>query len=258
MSVNRFLQQLVAANAPYWGGEAEVIRTYFNSARRTVASDCVWLERQLYKEFWDGFIPPLENKIVRYAELEMSMPRTDLLAAAEILYEELAHYCAFADVYAALVGPQGTVPNPQRLRTSGQWPANVQLMQLRAQHKAAFGDLGMRAHAFTEGGYCTLYSEGMRLRGRGGIDDLIAEACAKVYEDEFDHMLIGIANVGEGLPAAGWSQLTELTVEQMQYRIRMRNAQFGHPVDPAREAELCAGHCAPLEFDFRRAGIALD
>lgn len=258
MKINPHLKQLVDANAPYWGGEAEVVRTYFTSAERTVESDCLWLERQMYKEFWDGFIPPLETKIAHYDGLERSISRSTLLAAAEMLYEELAHYCAFADVYEQLVRPGGNVPDPQSLRTRGQWPENERLMELRARHKATFGNVGARAHAFTEGGYGTLYSEGMRLRGRGGVDELIADACAKVYEDEFDHMLLGIVEVGAGLTPAEWTTLTELTVEQMRARIVMRNAQFGFPVSAGRERELVAGHCDPVAFDFARAGITTD
>jgi len=256
MNVDSYLRRLVEANAPYWGGEAEVARHYFTSNRRTQENDRIWLERQMYKELWDGFVPPLENKVVNFHLLEDSVTRSDLLAAAEMLYEELAHYCAFADVYEQLIDGDGSMPNPATLKTRGQWAENLQLMELRAAHKATYGDLGTRAHAFTEGGYCTLYSEGMKLQGRGGIDDMIAEACASVYDDEFDHMLLGIKEVGSGLAPEDWAILTDLTVEQMRYRIRMRNAQFGFPVDPRREGELCAGKADPMAFDYARAGLA--
>ena len=209
----------------------------------------------MYKEFWDGFVPPLEKKLVNYEKLEDDFSRKELLAAAELMYEELAHYCVFADVYEQIVG-DASVPNPTLLKKSGQWPENVQLMQLREEHKAEYGDIGFRAHAFTEGGYCTLYTEGMKLRGRGGIDDMIADACAAVYEDEFDHMLLGISQVGSGLASEEWERLTRLTVEQMRYRIKMRNAQFGYPVDAKTESALCAGDCEPIPFDFERAALA--
>ena len=256
MAISPHLKELVDANAPYWGGEAEVARRYFESVERSKESDRIWLERQMYKEFWDGFVPPLQNKIYNYEKLEQGLSRNELLAAAELMYEELAHYCVFADVYEQIIEQGSAVPNPSLLKTSGQWTENVQLMQLRKQHKAEFGDLGVRAHAFTEGGYCTLYAEGMKLRGRGAIDDMIADACAAVYEDEFDHMLIGISQVGSGLTPEEWKVLTALTVEQMQYRIKMRNAQFGYPLDSEAERTLCAGACEPIPFNFERAGLA--
>jgi hypothetical protein len=71
-------------------------------------------------------------------------------------------------------------------------------------------------------------------------------------------MLIGIANVGSGLTPEDWVILTDLTVEQMSYRIKLRNAQFGFPIDPERERAICAGDGEPIEFDFERAGMTSD
>ena len=88
----------------------------------------------------------------------------------------------------------------------------------------------MRASRFTEGGYCTLFREGMRLKGRGGTDDMIAEACTKVFEDEFGHMLVGII----GLDDEGWSEeqfdlLEALVLEQLRLRIPMRKRRVQLP-----------------------------
>ena len=52
--------------------------------------------------------------------------------------------------------------------------------------------------------------------------------------------------------------LTDLTVEQMSYRIKLRNAQFGFPIDPERERARCTGDGEPIEFDFERAGMTSD
>ena len=137
------------------------------------------------------------------------------------------------------------------------WPENTVLTEIRARHVREHGDLGRRAHAFTEGGYCTLYAEGTRLRGRGGIDDAIADACAKVLDDEWEHMLQGIAGLeDDDAASAGPGRcLAELSVEQMRARIHMRNAQFGFPVAPARLAAIEGGDIVPLAFDYDRAGL---
>jgi hypothetical protein len=96
----------------------------------------------------------------------------------------------------------------------------------------------------------------MRLKGRGGADDAIARACALVYDDEFEHMLKGIAGLdSEGLAPAQWKLLGTLAVDQMRLRFPMRNAQFAKPVPDARIAELAAGRAAPVAFDYRRAGF---
>ena len=97
----------------------------------------------------------------------------------------------------------------------------------------------------------------MKLKGRGGTDDLIANACVRVYDDEFDHMLKGIANMDDDLAEDECRLLEELTAEQMRYRIHMRNAQFSFPVSSERVDALCSGILEPMEFDYRRAGFAI-
>ena len=68
--------------------------------------------------------------------------------------------------------------SPTMLHGVPDWPENQALRDRRAELKAEYGAVGERACFFTEGGYCTMFSEGMRLEGRGGVDDMIASACA--------------------------------------------------------------------------------
>jgi len=249
------LQRLIDSNARLWAAEAEIVRNYWDSSVRTTETDILWLRRQMYKEFWDGFFPPFDNVISKMDLLERTVSRNDFLNAAEIMYEEFVHYCLFAEVHDKL--NNGPLIHPQQLRESGNWKENMGLMNLRSEHKKHHPALGPRAHYFTEGGYCTLYSEGMKLKGRGGTDDMIANACVRVYDDEFDHMLIGIANMDDDLNEDECRLLEELTAEQMRYRIHMRNAQFSFPVSDKRVDELCNGILEPMEFDYQRAGFAI-
>lgn len=249
------LTALIAANAPLWAAEAEVFRTYWDWPRRSRAGDLRWLARQCYKELFDGFVPRLRELRAGFPALDGPTPRWALLETAKGASDELAHYCVFADAYDAIrVGePRLTLA---RLEEAGNWPENAALGALRARHRRHHGELGRRAQAFTEGGYCTLYAEGMRLSGRGGADDVIAAACARVYDDEWDHMLAGIAGLDDlHLDAGAWALLTDMTVAQMRLRVRMRNAQFGRPLSDARLTEIDAGEVEPLPFDWRRAGL---
>lgn len=247
-------RRLVERNAPLWGGEAEVIRTYFNSPQRNAASDRLWVLRQMYKEYWDGIMPPLAALQRLLPQLEREVTRTQLLELTEVLHEEVEHYGLFAEIHDRLRDPGEAAPDPETLRRDGAWPENDTLMGIRAGHRRAHGALGHRAYQFTEGGYCTLFSEGMKLKGRGGIDDLIARVCTHIYHDEFEHMLLGITGIDdERMSEADWALLADMTVEQLQYRIRMRNAQFGFPVPEARIAELVAGKAEPLPFDYALA-----
>jgi hypothetical protein len=137
------------------------------------------------------------------------------------------------------------------------WAENAEIRRRRARIVERHGAIGERACLFTEGGYCTLFSEGMRLAGRGGIDDMIAGACALVYEDEFGHMAKGIVGLDEaGLTVADWDLLGALTVELQEIRIRMRNAQFSHPLTDARIEAIRKGDIEPMVFDFAKAAEA--
>jgi len=51
MTVSSNLRRLIAANAPLWAGEAEIVRTYWTAPHRTRATDKLWLKRQCWKEY---------------------------------------------------------------------------------------------------------------------------------------------------------------------------------------------------------------
>jgi hypothetical protein len=98
----------------------------------------------------------------------------------------------------------------------------------------------------------------MRLKGRGGTDDLIAEACGKIYEDEFGHMLAGIVGLdGEGWSGGDFRLMEKLVVEQLEKRILMRNAEFSYPLSDERIRAIYAGDIVPERFDYAKAEAAL-
>jgi hypothetical protein len=251
MAGTRDLQALVAACAPLWAGEAEIVRTYWDSPRRTRRTDLRWIARQCHKELCDGVLSGLrrfETTLERSAD---AAGRRLALESFADLHDELAHYGVFADLYDALRGTDAPPLTLASLRDDWAWPENDVLMRLRAEHRRAHGVLGARAEVLTEGGCATLFAEGMRRRGRGGADDLIAEACRRVHDDEMRHMLHGAAGLdASGLGSAEWTLLTEMTTSQLRLRIRMRDAQFDHPVDTARRRALEAGAAAPLPVDL--------
>jgi hypothetical protein len=264
MSSRREIDRLIGAAAPFWAGEAEVVRTYWTAPGRTRASDLLWLERQCFKEFWGtgaqkydrggAFVGVMSWLLERQKEIDVSLPRAEVLGVLEGLKAEFSHYCAFADVYDELRQAGAPAMMPERLES---WPEEDALAALRHAHQDRHGAVGMRACNFTEGGYCALFSEGMALKGRGGIDDKIAAACAFVHGDEFEHMLRGIADIGnEGFGAADWGLMRELVVEQLKLRIRMRNAQFGLSLAEARVQAIFRGEIEPARFDYARAGLA--
>ena len=265
MSVSANVGRLVELSAPLWAGEAEVVRTYWDSSVRTGDTDLLWLRRQCSKEF-NGtgigeyknlgiFVGPLTELREIFHEIDAGVDRRYAAELIEVLKDEFSHYMAFADVYDAI--READVP-PLDPHTLESWDEDVELTALRHRHNAEHGALGVRSSRFTEGGYCTLFREGMRLKGRGGAEDLIAAACAKVYDDESGHMLEGIA----GLDEEGWSDnefrlMGKLVIAQLRLRIHMRNAEFSYPLTEKRIQEIFNGEIDPETFDFQRAEEAL-
>jgi hypothetical protein len=265
MTVSPALRKLIDAAAPLWAGEAEVVRTYWTSPVRTRETDLRWLRAQCRKEFWDSFadprkglfLEPLDRLRAAFPKIDIEIDRHEVLELAEMFFAEFSHYVAFADAYDAIRGEGDPPMNPHALRDLGEWPENAELGRVRAEHRRLHGTLGLRACEITEGGYCALFSEGMKLAGRGGADEAIARACRAVYDDEFGHMLRGILNLDEeNLDAAGWELLERLVREQMQLRIHMRNAQFDYPLSAARIREIFAGRIEPVAFDYERAQLS--
>ncbi len=262
MAASEGFQRLIEGVAPLFAGEAEVFRTYWDSPIRTRDTDRLWIKRQARKEIWDtplgdprGFyLGPVEELKELFPRIDVEVPRHVILDKVKTMYEEFSHYCAFADVHDALGSEGDGTLSPAMLAEFPDWAENVEIRRRRAGIVEQHGAIGERACLFTEGGYCTLFSEGMRLKGRGGIDDMIAEACALVYEDEFGHMAKGIVGLDEeGLGVADWDLLRALAVELQEIRIRMRNAQFSNPLTDARIEAIRAGDIEPIVFDFAKA-----
>lgn len=269
MSVNEQLVRLINASTPYWAGESEVFRVYFDSEKRTRETDRRWLGYQAWKEVWaPGFWPigkgaylgPAEDLLKLFPKIDGGIDRHSVLELAELFTSEFRHYCAFADAYDGLAEKDEPKMTPFQGKII---PEDEILANLRYEHQRKYPHLGVRATRFTEGGYCTLFREGMKLKNRSGgphakANALIAEACSKVYNDEFQHMLRGIAErAALEISASDWDLLIRLTVDQLKARIVYRNAQFGTPLGPERMSELLQGKAAPLEFDYARAGLSL-
>ena len=258
LNPSKGLLKLIAANAPYWGAEAEVIRSYWNSPVRNPDSDRKWLIHQIYKEYWDGVQPYLAMFNQHLPKANSNEQRQKLMELSEIVYEEVEHFVMFADLYLVLNGTDYNL-SPDELKAAGNWPENDELMALRQLHTSQSAEIGPRATRFTEGGYVALFTEGMKLAGGNKFDTAVAGVCKRIYDDEFNHMLLGIIETdSEQLSTADWELLEQFTVAQMKKRIIMRNAQFSKPVSEDRMQQLLAGQATPIVFDFSYAAQLLN
>src|SRR5438105_4314741 len=101
------LRRVIEIATPLWAGEAEVVRTYWSSAKRTLDSDLLWLSRQCFKEFWGsgvtkfdkgGIVPgSLQKLSAQTGYIDTTIDRHEFLDALEGVKAELRHYniCAY-------------------------------------------------------------------------------------------------------------------------------------------------------------------
>ena len=252
--INPQLKRLVDLAAPYWAGEAEVVWTYFQSPSRTTETDLVWLRRQCFKEIWGSgvgdkkkglFQGPVAYLSEVFDKIDREVDRHAVLDVIDDLRTEFAHYCLFADIYDWLSGEK---LNPHMLRG---WRSDDELARLRYEYRERRGRLGYFAVRFTEGGYCSMYSAGMRLAGSGQLGDRIAQACEQVYTDEIGHMRAGYVGLAEQqLSAAEWQEIADMTRAILVQRLHMRNEQFSYPLSAERIRAIQAGDIEPLAFDY--------
>jgi hypothetical protein len=267
MPISQNLRRLIDANAPLWAGEAEIARTYWTSPIRTRETDKMWLKRQCWKEYVGSAKAPgptvelamctelAKDLQEQVPQLDITVDRHDLRELLEKVYAEFTHYCLFADVYDSLLDPGEPRICANELTI---WPEEDALASYRQSIRTGRGKLA-RASGFTEGGYCTLYSEGAKLQGRPGLDGRIGRACQKVFDDEFGHMMWGVIGTDmDDLTPGDWKELTEVTCEILRRRLFMRNAQFSHPVSKERMDEILTGKIKPVEFDYAKAETYLN
>ncbi len=254
MAVNENLKRLVDLAAPYWAGEAEVVWTYFQSSARSTESDLLWIRRQCFKEIWGSGVGDKKKGLFQgpvaylnevFHKIDVGVDRSEVLNVIDDLRTEFSHYCLFADIHDFLSGEK---LHPGQLTS---WEADNELARIRYEYREKSRRLGYFTVRFTEGGYCSMYSAGMRLAGTGELNDHIARACEQVFVDEIGHMRSGmVALSGQQLSAADWDEIAVMTRRILLQRIHMRNEQFSYPLPDERIRAIAAGEIAPMAFDY--------
>jgi hypothetical protein len=251
------IQELVALAAPFWAGEAEVVRSFF-SVPREKREHIRWLQAQCYKEFFGaldgdpgGLVRgPIERLHQMYDPLfARGEGQAAFLHVAEELYEEFHHYSVLAALLEKLEGRP--VP-PAELRPCAE---DARLTALRRGFYQGDGDVGRAACKFTEGGGMGMFIAGMELQG-GRFEEEVAAAFGVIYGDELGHMQSGARRLAEvAHTPTDWLRATHIVRVVSSQRVRMRNDMFGWPLSEQRLAEIDAGSITPLSLDILR-GVA--
>lgn len=218
---NSSLHRVIEVAAPLWAGEAELVRSYWSSPKRTLETDLLWLKRQCFKEFWGsgvtkfdkgGLIPgSLKRLTEETANIDRTMDRHEFLDALEGVKAEFSHYTFFADVYDA-VRPKGTPKlHPGMLE---EWPEE------KGAHRAALPP-----------SRCARRARHARI------------------QDHRRRLLHALLRRHEARRPARHRRPD-------RQRIHMRNAQFSYPLSEERVQAIYRGDIQPLAFDYERAKLA--
>jgi hypothetical protein len=218
---NRMIELLDLA-APFWAGEAEIVRAYLVRPR-TVETDLRWLKAQAFKEYWkSGTVHE----------------HPDGPEAGEKLAEEMKHFRLIAGLIEHLTGaPVGTTDLLEL-------PEETRLQDLRQPYRAG-SDFERCVVDFTEGGGGAMYWVLAQLNG-GHFQRRIAEAFRLIYEDEVLHGPGQIHTLGRlAASAADWEHARGIVARVCQQRLHMRNEMFSWPLTAERIAEIGAGKIDP-------------
>ena len=122
MGVTEELRRLIDANAPFWAGEGEVIRTYFEASTRTLETDRRWLQVQCRKEFWYSYVDmekglylePLDRLRDAFPKIDIEVDRQELLDIAHHFVDTL-HQTVVTELLARQVDSDPQPAIGQRL-----------------------------------------------------------------------------------------------------------------------------------------------
>ncbi len=235
MPVGEKESRALAVAAPYWAGEAEIVRAYLDGLR-TIASDLRWLHAQAFKEAYVFLTLP--SDVRRRFETTGELVHPGGPAAAARVATELAHYRLIADVIAALWAP---IRVPELV----QLPEDRKLQRLRIDLARDGGDLAKAAAAFTEGGGGAMYAVLAGLDG-GPIDRKIADAFAVIHRDELLHGPAEVHAIGRAASTADdWDAAVEMVRAISRQRLLMRNEMFGNPIGIERLEAIARGEIEP-------------
>ena len=163
--MNDRLRELIEASAPLWAGEAEVVRTYFDSPSRTAETDRVWLKRQCFKEFYgSGYGEPEHGMLVEWGrEIIALRPELDKADSTGTSCWNSSRPTTPSITITACSPTYTTLSAPPAIRRWRRSCARTGTKERRSTTyrrdiRKTHGELGQSAFDFTEGGYCTLYS----------------------------------------------------------------------------------------------------
>lgn len=235
---------ILAVAAPYWAGEAEVVRTYFNRPR-TPAQDLFWLRAQAYKEarpFRD--LPKhSQEEFLRTGAVQDNPNNAD---TPQRIIEETRHFWLLANLIGKHFGVTISLSDDLRLLEDRK------LQELRATYRAGGGKLEQAAVAFTEGGGGAMFQVLSQIEG-GELEQDMASVFARIAAEEILHGPMEIYTIANHARSeADWDRAQRIILTLSRQRLLMRNEMFSFPLSAARLQEIAAGRIRPWPLPIMR------
>ncbi|MGE0684430.1 MAG: hypothetical protein AB7P69_26430 [Candidatus Binatia bacterium] len=231
------INSIIVVAAPYWAGEAEVVRTYF-SRPRSQAQDLFWLRAQAYKEARPFRDLPKDLQ-VEFLRTGATRDNPHTAETAQRIIEETRHFWLLADLIANLFGVTVSLTDTMAL------PEDRTLQELRAAFKVQGGELERAAVVFTEGGGGAMFHVLSCLDG-GKLEQEIASVFKIIAAEEVPHGAMEIHAVARCAKSeADWERVRMIVHTISRQRLLMRNEMFGFPLSVARLQEVDAGQIQP-------------
>jgi rubrerythrin len=242
---NRLAQQLTKLASAYGAAEAEVVGAFF-AVPRQKPDHLRWLKAQGFKEY-SAIKPILDALTQLYPNIDKGIARHDYTELTEKLADETKHARLVMDLLEEISGKKIT---PRDLT----WlPQDRKLAKVRGGYSKAYAGLlhgsakvtskEMRrkdekleraAITLTEGGGGALYQVCGRLKKRG-IEEKIAAVFREILEDELEHKDSGGRSLATLVQdQASFRRAARIICEVSRQRLRMRNEQFGFPLNEAQ------------------------
>lgn len=240
----REMAAVVAVAAPYWAGEAEVVRTYF-SRPRTQAQDLFWLRAQAYKEArpFRDLPQDLQAEFLRTGTVQ-NRP-TDNETAQRII-EETRHFWLLADLVADCFGAKITLTDVVVLLEDRK------LQGIRTAFRVQGGALERAAVTFTEGGGGAMFQALSQLEG-GEFERKVAAVFKIILDEEIFHGPMELYTIARLVKReTDWEQVGLIVRAISRQRLVMRNEMFGFPLSSARMQEIDAGQILPWPMPVSR------
>jgi len=229
--------------------EEAIVNAFFTKPRRKT-EHVRWLRAQAFKEY--SAIKPIFTALAKlYPEIDRGIDRHDYEALTEKLADETKHARLVMDLLEEISGKRVTFKDLLWL------PEDKKLAQVRARYSPSYAvllhgsgkisgreirrrdeSLERAAITLTEGGGGALYRVCSKLK-KSGIEAKIARVFHEILLDEVGHKdsggraLAPLVKTGVSFACAA-----EIICEVSRQRLRMRNEQFGFPVNQDELAAL--------------------